>query len=211
MNSYPYYYNAVTAKWEKQEGQFNASYVTSAPPVLLTGAQIAALALTLVAANDGYPVKATTTSDGYIDGYSYTWNGGTLVFDADPRVTSGATDVHIRTTDILSPEYNYYTDTLSILAAGTNTPVTSGDISGYSHGIIVVTATAETIALTAYLDDAHTIETSAITVYTTAQVATVATALASGTYYIKDAAFKALHATKSANVNAATIQVVMKS
>lgn len=160
--------------------------------------------LTMLPDNDFVTFYETDTNS------EYEWKGSEWV----QTKANGSSLIRIVASDVLPPENSKYTDTLNILIATGATAQTSGDISGYSHGVIQITAITaiDTLLIQGYLDAAQTKLSDAILVYSTAGTATTASALAAtGTYYIRDMAFNGLKVTKTGANGIATVEISLKS
>lgn len=98
-------------------------------------------------------------------------------------------------------------------ATGTAAAVgTTAGVSALRYGLFVISGlAAETISVTGLIGAAADIATGVLQVETTAGVKQVGSALANGTYYLRDFAVKNLVFTKSAGANNVTITAYLKA
>jgi hypothetical protein len=137
-----------------------------------------------------------------VGGSTYRWNGSAF----NESLTSGADRVHINNSDVAN-DSALFLDTEGVTALAASGTATSGDVSAYSHGVFIVSGTG-TLTLTGSPDGTNF--TTSVHVYNFATVpkaAIAATALAAGSYYIENMAFKNLKFTEAGG--AATVTVVM--
>lgn len=127
------------------------------------------------------------------------------------KSASGPDRVRTAANDVAFPQQTIFTDGVTNSAAGTTDVLTTADVSAYSHAIIKLTLTTDTMAVTGYLDSAKTIETAALLLQKTDGTYVAATALASGTYYLPNLSVYSLHFVKTGTTNVCSISLTMKS
>lgn len=137
-------------------------------------------------------------------GNEYVWSGTVLGWIQ--TASNGAAHVRLSDSDVAS-DADRFLNTEGVVALAASGVHVTGDVSGYTHGVLIVSGTG-TVTITGSPDGTN--YSAALQVYNAATVpkaAIAATALAAGTYYVDSLAFQNLKFTEAGG--AATVTVVM--